>query len=53
MESPRHSKDWVEEICSLSDHLSFSFQYIVREPNMVADALARDGASRTYLAFDI
>lgn len=38
--------NWVEEIRSIS------FSHVFHECNMVADALAKDGASRASLLFD-
>lgn len=52
-EYPWHFADWVEEIWPLSASLSFSFQHVFRDSNFLADALARTGASRTDLAFDV
>lgn len=45
--------NWVEEIHSLYASLSLSFQHVVHESNVVADALARADASCTRLAFDV
>lgn len=43
----------MEEIPTISTYLSLSFQHGVRESNIVADSLARAGASSTDLAFDM
>lgn len=43
----------LEEIPTISTYLSLSFRHGVRESNIVADSLARAGASSTDLAFDM
>lgn len=52
-EYPWRIANWVEEIRSLSNLLSVSFQHVVHEFNIVADVLARNGVSRTFLVFDV
>lgn len=43
----------MEEIRSLSSMTQFSFSHVYRESNILADVLAKDGASRTSLVFDV
>lgn len=45
--------DWVEEIKYFSAYLCISFRYVLCESNSLADALSKDGASHTELAFDV
>lgn len=50
---PRRLADWMEEIRSLSSMTQFSFSHVYRESNILADVLAKDGASCTSLVFDV
>lgn len=51
MSYPWRLADWMEEIRSISSMMPFSFAHVYRETNMLADAIAKDGASRTSSAF--
>lgn len=41
--------DWAEEFRSISSMMEFAFTHVFCEANMLADGLAKDGASRTNL----
>lgn len=50
---PGRIANWLEEIRSISASAFLSFHHVVRDCNSKADDLARAGASRTDLAFDL
>ena len=53
--SPSHLwrlANWVEEVQDISKRWGASFHHIVREANVVADSLAREGGFRSSIYFD-
>ena len=44
---------WVEEVQDISRKLGSIFNNIVREANVLADDLAREGAFHSSISFDV